>query len=91
MANTDIKEAVVYIHESIVNGHHVYKEVWTPSIWEVCSTLMLAMLMTGVLCPCLRQTGQLLDMYLESFLGVINWWQPLARVPVAPHFPVPPT
>ena len=30
--------AVIYCKESVVRGHHVYKDVWTPSIGEVLST-----------------------------------------------------
>ena len=33
MANT-VEEAL-YLHESVIRGHHVYKAVWNPVLGEV--------------------------------------------------------
>ena len=33
MAST--AEDAVYLHESVVRGHHIYKRVWSPTIGEV--------------------------------------------------------
>ena len=37
MANTS--DEVVFLHESVVRGHHVYKRVWSPAIGEVLQLL----------------------------------------------------
>ena len=31
---TDGSDAI-YLYESVIRGHHVYKDVWTPSIGEI--------------------------------------------------------
>ena len=29
------EEDVILIHESLIRGHHVYKDIWTPTIGEI--------------------------------------------------------
>ena len=35
MVSVDPEDVAVFIHESVVKGHHIYKETWTPSVGEV--------------------------------------------------------
>ena len=35
MASVNPEDVAIFIHESVVRGHHIYKETWTPSVGEV--------------------------------------------------------
>ena len=35
MASLPVPDEAVYLHESVVQGHHVYKRVWSPVVGEI--------------------------------------------------------
>ena len=35
MASLPVPDEAVYLHESVVRGHHVYKRVWSPVVGEI--------------------------------------------------------
>ena len=35
MASLQVPDETVYLHESVVRGHHVYKTVWSPVVGEI--------------------------------------------------------
>ena len=44
-------ERGMYLHESVVRGHHIYKRVWSPIIGEVLELLREEEVnMIGLLC-----------------------------------------
>lgn len=37
MASAPVSEESIYLHESVIRGHHIFKQIWTPRIGEILS------------------------------------------------------